>query len=451
MAVTAVATSMAGAINYTFITDTSADFASVANSTYFYNKADKLVRFKDSTGAVLEIFSASGGASGIFGIANTSGVYTYYATLTLAMAAAVSGNTIEMFTDVIETGAVKITLKDGVNINGNGHTYTLNNTGTIQAFETPASVNTSCNVINLFVIRKGNTGTGLSEGLVFYFGGSSTGTINFTGSVFTNLGTGSAVYTAGTVEINKLIAYASSDRATIMIESNATFNNCTAYATGGGVAIQCQNGGKLQNCIGNANTGTGIVGLAGHQNNCIGTSVSNAGFTAYVSATNCIGRSTSGHGFYGGYVNNFTNCTGISVSGTGLELTSGGINCTGISSSGNGCRIQYATYYNQTAKSSSNYSVFNTNGTTQLYNSTIISEWNNASGTGLIGNGAGNFPSVISNCTFVLVNASAPYLANSGANPVSMRGNTYRGGAAFGTNITQALTTTEDNQGNIYL
>jgi hypothetical protein len=75
------------------------------------------------------------------------------------------------------------------------------------------------------------------------------------------------------------------------------------------------------------------------------------GFAAYVSATNCIGRSTSGTGFAGGYVNNFVNCTGISVSGTGLELTSGGMNCTGISSSGNGCRIQYATYYNQTAKS----------------------------------------------------------------------------------------------------
>jgi hypothetical protein len=451
MAVTVAAIRNSNGITYTRITDTSADFASIANSTYFYNKADGLIRFKDSTGAVLEIFSASGGASGIFGIANTSGVYTYYATLTLAMAAAVSGNTIEMFTDVIETGAVKITLKDGVNINGNGHTYTLNNTGTIQAFETPASVNTSCNVINLFVIRKGSTGTGLGEGLVFYFGGSSTGTINFAGSVFTNLGAGGAVYTAGTVEINNLISYASNGRSTILIESNATFNNCIAYATGSGGAIQCQNGGKLQNCIGNANTGVGITGLAGYQNNCIGTSVSNTGFAAYVSATNCIGRSVSGGGFTGGYVNNFVNCTGISVSGTGLELTSGGMNCTGISSSGNGCRIQYATYYNQTSKSSSNYSIFNTNGTTQLYDSTIINDWNNAAGYGLIGNGAGNFPSVISNCTFVLANASAAYLYNSGANPVAMRGNTYKGGAAFATNITQGITNTEDNQGNIYL
>lgn len=59
MAVTAVATSMAGAINYTFITDTSADFASVANSTYFYNKADKLVRFKDAGGVISDGFTTS--------------------------------------------------------------------------------------------------------------------------------------------------------------------------------------------------------------------------------------------------------------------------------------------------------------------------------------------------------------------------------------------------------
>ena len=61
MAVVAAIGAPAGAINYTQITDTSADFASVANSTYFYNKADKLVRFKDSSGTVLEIFAAGGG------------------------------------------------------------------------------------------------------------------------------------------------------------------------------------------------------------------------------------------------------------------------------------------------------------------------------------------------------------------------------------------------------
>jgi len=60
MAVTTVTTSMAAGVNYTRVTDTSADWASVPNSTYFYDKADKLVHYKDSTGTVQEIFSGSG-------------------------------------------------------------------------------------------------------------------------------------------------------------------------------------------------------------------------------------------------------------------------------------------------------------------------------------------------------------------------------------------------------
>lgn len=60
MAVTNLTIGSAGAINYTVVTDTSADWPSVANSTYFYDKADKLVRFKDSTGTVRELFPSSG-------------------------------------------------------------------------------------------------------------------------------------------------------------------------------------------------------------------------------------------------------------------------------------------------------------------------------------------------------------------------------------------------------
>jgi hypothetical protein len=63
MAVTTVTTTMAGAINYTVVTDTSADWPSVANSTYFYDKADKLVHYKDGTGTIQEIFSEAGGSA----------------------------------------------------------------------------------------------------------------------------------------------------------------------------------------------------------------------------------------------------------------------------------------------------------------------------------------------------------------------------------------------------
>ncbi len=50
-------------IQITKVTDSSADWPSVANSTYFYDKTDTLVHYKDSTGTVLELFSASGGSS----------------------------------------------------------------------------------------------------------------------------------------------------------------------------------------------------------------------------------------------------------------------------------------------------------------------------------------------------------------------------------------------------
>ena len=48
-------------IQITKVTDSSADWGSVANSTYFYDKATALVYFKDSTGTVLNLFSSAGG------------------------------------------------------------------------------------------------------------------------------------------------------------------------------------------------------------------------------------------------------------------------------------------------------------------------------------------------------------------------------------------------------
>ncbi|MFY7884861.1 MAG: hypothetical protein ACOVOV_08470, partial [Dolichospermum sp.] len=48
-------------IQFTKVTDSSADWSLVSNNTYFYDKADKLVHYKDSTGVVQEIFSAAGG------------------------------------------------------------------------------------------------------------------------------------------------------------------------------------------------------------------------------------------------------------------------------------------------------------------------------------------------------------------------------------------------------
>ena len=110
----------------------------------------------------------AGSEVGVFGISDSAGIYTYYTTLTLAMAAASSGDTIEMFADVEETGSVAITLKSGVKINGNGHTYTLSvndnthaiicNTGTVEMF-------------NIKIVRTGRA-NGLGGYTLNCFGGT---------------------------------------------------------------------------------------------------------------------------------------------------------------------------------------------------------------------------------------------------------------------------------------
>jgi len=372
------------------------------------------------------------------------------------MAAATSGQTIEMFADVVETGAVTITLKNGVNINGNGYTYTLKNSGLIHAFSAANSVVTSCNINNLNVVRTLSTGT-LFDNSCLILGINGSGVINCSGSTFRNSGSGAAIIFNGnsTHEINYAVAYATTTWGAIAIFSSfgAKLNNSIGYGTSGGTGIRCHNGGDIQNCTGVSDSGYGIYGLAGNQSNSVGISSTGVGFGSNINAFNCTGRSVSGVGFEITNATNAVGCVGISVSGIGLTAASSFIyNCTGISSSSRGVQILTGSKaYNLISKSSSSYSIFSNSSTVEIHNSTIISEWNNAGGIGISSNNT-TIPSTILNSTFLLSNASAPYLFNNtAAQAVSTRGNTYRGGGAYSVLITQAIVTVEDSQGNIFL
>jgi len=400
--------------------------------------------------------ASSGGATGIWGISNSSGVYTYYTTLTLAMTAATAGQTIEMFADVVETGAVTVTLKNGVNINGNGHTYTLNNSGLNHALSAANSVTTSCNIINLNVVRTGSTGS-LFDNSCLILGINGSGVINCSGSTFRNSGSGCGIlYNSSSIhEINNAVAYATTAYGAIGIFTNvgAKLNNSIGYGTSGGTGIRCHNGGDIQNCTGVSDSGTGIHGLGGNHSNSVGISASGAGFFSAAISSNCVGRSTSGVGFDIQSATSIINCVGMSVSGVGLYVLAAYIyNCTGISASSRGLQLlSGAVAYNTTSRSTSSYSVFANSSLSEIYNSTIISNWNNAGGIGISSNNT-TVPSVILNTTFLLSNASAPYLFNGpAAQAVSTRGNTYRGGGAYSVLITQAIVAVEDSQGNIFL
>ena len=61
MAVVAVTGNPVAGTKYTVTTASSADWASVSNSTYFFDLTDKLVHYKDSTGAIIELFGSGAG------------------------------------------------------------------------------------------------------------------------------------------------------------------------------------------------------------------------------------------------------------------------------------------------------------------------------------------------------------------------------------------------------
>lgn len=63
MAVITVAGKPSMGVNYTVTTASSADWSAVSNSTYFYDLTDKIVRYKNASGSILEIFTSGGGFS----------------------------------------------------------------------------------------------------------------------------------------------------------------------------------------------------------------------------------------------------------------------------------------------------------------------------------------------------------------------------------------------------
>lgn len=431
-------------INYTYITDSSADWAAVPNSTYFYDKADKLPHYKDSTGTVLEVFSSSGGSSGKFGIANTSGAYTFYSTLDAAMTAAVAGQTIEVFADYTETGTTEIFLKNGVNINGNGHTFTKNtNDGTSIFWMSVTKVD--CSILNYNIVRS------VGSGAILRTVGYADGTIDFSGTIFNKSGSGYGADFISVTVLN-LTAYCSTSGSAISV--NGTAQNCIGINTSSGVGFQLQSG-TSQNCVGKSDSGIGFVNR-GYSLNGSGYSNSSVGFQSESRAVNCVGRSVSSTGF-GCYYDTVDNidCVGVSVSGFGIGSSSGNcFGCSGYSTSNYGTYLSGgAQHCNFTSKSDGAPSIWavSISTTSKIIDGVAYCYWNNSVGYGLRGWG-GVMPGLISNVFFKLSNASAPYLFNDNiATSLILRGNTYIGGTAYNPNITQSAVTTQDNQGNIFL
>jgi len=410
-----------------------------------------------ATGDVLEWNSVSGnweavtlsggGGSGVFGISDTAGVYTYYATLTLAMAAAVAGQTIEMFADYEETTTTNIELKIGVNINGNGHTYTYSANDTTYALNQTNAGVFNIKIINITILRTVGTGGCINQNF------SASGNIHFDGTLLRATGGGVCFFTAGAFNFYNLTAIGTTSASVINYWASGFqghFINCSAVNTSSGAGFQFAAGGNAHNCYGESSSGVGFTG-GGFLRNCVGRSVSGAGIFGQNSIFNCIGFSTSGIGINTTNTTQAVGCIGTSVSGLGFFV--GGVftsKCTGISSSGVG--MQSGTGSTQVFDCNG-FSSSNFGGSFGFIGGNLIggkfqSNWNNTGGHALTIATLGS----ICNVTLVCTNASAYNIFRGTAYSLKMTKNLFIGGqGTWSPLITNSLTNTEDNQGNITL
>lgn len=250
--------------------------------------------------------------SGVFGISNSSGVYTYYSTLAAAMSAATSGKTIEMFADVTESGAVTITPKDGVNIDGHGHTYTFTNS-TVGPFNDFSSApNISISNFNLIVTTY--------TGYAFTSQGTTIGSGFYIKSL---LGSGYSVDAGGQVYNIICKTYL----VAILISSTGGGYNVygeSTLSTYDGSTASIINNGNLYNSVakrlnGSAGTTLRAVYGVGKCYNCAFYSVGDQ-CAAVDYCYNCNATALGAGAFYAGMVCN--NCTATAGSGAYLGIGS---------------------------------------------------------------------------------------------------------------------------------
>lgn len=396
----------------------------------------------------------SSAGSGVCGIANSSGVYTYYATLSLAITAATSGQTVDLLTDITETGSVTLSMKAGVKINGNGYTYTLSVND-----DSNAMVNGSSLLIELFNLKVVRTGRSANAG-GRVFGKNDTGSllhlkcqnVVFENTYGVGVGANVAIIYGLTVNaygegvtapydstgLNNCIITSSTSYGVYLPNSGSNIVNCDVT---GSIFGMHAGFGTVYNSIGKTTSGTGIQ--ATRVVNSTGTSSSGTGVVA-TNGYNCVGISTSGVGLSG----TFTNSTGISTSGF---ASSGGTktNCTLISSSNYGSNLENLN--NCFLQSTTNVPLW-LNSSKLINGCTVLCLWDNVGGHA-INTSAASTGIEIRNCNLTVTNASAYCLNSPLGSTFKYASNTYKGvtAAVNTTNITQGITNTSDNQGNILI
>ena len=391
-------------------------------------------------------------ASGIWGISNSTGVYTYYATLTLAMAAAVAGNTIELFADVIETTSVSPNLKPGVVINGNGHTYTHTSTTgdtftlTTTGLYTFTNINIKRTVTTpTAAVIFGNTAAPFFQvysivlnssyveytwtattGAISLVAGSNSANFNFEGLNALSNGSGYMLTCYGLTRNCKLENTSTGGCITTSNFGNNILENLYLKTVSGNCLFMNYGGNSIRNSTAITTSGNAIGGQSGASAyDCFAISSTGKAFSG-VNAYNCTGQTDTGNAYY---QCNTYNCSGRSTTGyTVVPYFSASKNYNGSFYS-SGASVGYSPLY-----------------CIDFYNSSVVTD--STSNAIVSGNAYGTTPTYINN--YIQVGAVAAYCISSPGNNIRYSGNQFANSTTpISPTTIQVVTNTSDNQGNL--
>jgi len=280
----------------------------------------------------------------VLGISDSLGVYTYYSSFNSAITSASAGDTIEQFSDIVESSNTIITIDKELSINMNGYTYICTSTGTTDG----VYVNTSSKVkiLNGTIKRSGGTYGSTSNRALIVTSGSN---LELTGTDIINT-TGMSLYSTGasTNIINGRFITTSQTIGQTSIQSSANI-------TGSIIESSAANSlsGNIQMLKVTSSVTTTMNG--GHASNCVFNQTSASGYDALIitgggEATHCRAYNVSTN--YpairiGGANTKIQFCYGYSTLDNGIESGSGspkGIyNCIGVNAGGNKYGGQFST------------------------------------------------------------------------------------------------------------
>lgn len=430
---------------------TSGDKVKFKHSTFFGSivsgtlTANQTYTLPDNTGTI----ALTTDIGGVLGISDSSGSYTFYDTFSLAIAGASSGDTIQLFANITETTDITVTCVDGVNINFNGYTYTLNTAGTSDAFTVPTGV--SLEMYNGKIKRIGGTAS-ITSKVSLKADGIGILTLN---SMIIENDFGNSGYITNLARTVKG-GYFVGESLGVFV-SSAKLENANASGNSG-IGLQIQNNGIAINCYGFSTSNYGIYNNNSQANNCVGRSNGNHGFNiGNGQSYDCQGFSSSNYGVNITGTAKIGNIFGYSSASSGVNILGTGTNITGYSTATYG--IRYASgsgdhvILNAKAFSTSDVAMYvlKNAGKVEFANLDCATTYDDAGGHALLVAGSDD-DIIFSGGSLRVENASANCINSASAKNCYFVGLKFMNSTTpINANITNLQSNTPDSFGNILI